>query len=55
MNVIVVGAGGTARELLRRLGDRWDVVLVDPDEAKLEARRPASAPAPSWWGTVPAR
>lgn len=36
MKVIVVGAGGTARELLRRLGDRWDVVLVDPDEAKLE-------------------
>ena len=37
MNVIVVGAGGVARELLRRLGDRWDVVLVDPDAAKLDA------------------
>ena len=46
MNVIVVGAGGTARELLRRLGDRWEVVLVDPDEAKLDAAtriRPCTA------------
>lgn len=37
MNIIVVGAGGTARELLRRLGDRWEVVLVDPDQSKLDA------------------
>jgi trk system potassium uptake protein TrkA len=36
MNIIVVGAGGTARELLRRLGDRWEVVLIDPDQSKLD-------------------
>lgn len=36
MRVIIVGAGGTGRELLRRLGSTWDVVLVDTDEARLE-------------------
>lgn len=39
MKVIVVGAGGTARELLRRLGELWDVVLVDTDEERLVAAR----------------
>lgn len=33
MKVIIVGAGGTARELLRRLGELWDVTLVDTDES----------------------
>ncbi len=39
MKVIVVGAGGTARELLRRLGEAWDVTLIDkdPDRLKLAA------------------
>ncbi|MDJ0959963.1 MAG: NAD-binding protein [Acidimicrobiia bacterium] len=32
MKAIVVGAGGTTRELLRRLGERWDVVVVEADE-----------------------
>jgi Trk K+ transport system NAD-binding subunit len=29
--VIVVGARGATRDLLRRLGERWDVTVVDPD------------------------
>ncbi|MFQ5554590.1 MAG: NAD-binding protein [Acidimicrobiia bacterium] len=37
MKAIVVGAGGTTRELLRRLGDRWDVVVVDMDGESLES------------------
>ncbi len=32
MKAIVVGAGGTTRELLRRLGELWDVVVVEADE-----------------------
>ena len=36
MKVIVVGAGGTARELLRRLGEGWDVTLIDPDPDRLK-------------------
>ncbi len=36
MRAIVVGAGGTTRELLRRLGERWDVVVIDEDEATLD-------------------
>ncbi|MFQ5948542.1 MAG: NAD-binding protein [Acidimicrobiia bacterium] len=36
MRLIVVGAGGTARDLVRRLGDRWDVTLVDSDPGSLE-------------------
>ena len=36
MKAIVVGAGGTARDLLGRLGDLWEVVVVDPDEELLE-------------------
>lgn len=36
MKAIVVGAGGTARELLRRLGEVWDeVVVVDTSEELL--------------------
>ena len=35
MKAIVVGAGGTTRELLRRLGELWDVVVVEADEARL--------------------
>lgn len=36
MRAIVVGAGGTTRELLRRLGELWDVVVVDALEERLE-------------------
>ena len=32
MRVIIVGAGGTTRDLLRRLSPSWDVVVVDNDE-----------------------
>ncbi|NNF65164.1 MAG: hypothetical protein HKN07_13025 [Acidimicrobiia bacterium] len=37
MKAIVVGAGGTSRELMRRLGERWTFVVVDPDEEHLTA------------------
>jgi Trk K+ transport system NAD-binding subunit len=36
VKVIVLGAGGTGRELLRRLGSAWEVVLVDTDERRLQ-------------------
>jgi Trk K+ transport system NAD-binding subunit/nucleotide-binding universal stress UspA family protein len=42
MKAIVVGAGGATRELLRRLGELWDVTLIDTDEssfARAEAIR----------------
>ena len=32
MRVIVVGARGSTSDLLRRLGERWDATVVDPDE-----------------------
>ncbi len=35
MRLIVVGAGGATRDLLRGLGDAWDVSVVDPDQDKL--------------------
>ncbi len=37
MKAIVVGAGGTTRELLRRLGELWEVVVVDVDQERLDA------------------
>jgi Trk K+ transport system NAD-binding subunit len=36
MKAIVVGAGGTTRELLRRLGELWEICVVDPDESRLQ-------------------
>ena len=36
MRVIVVGAGSAARAVLARLGERWDVVVVDPDAERLD-------------------
>jgi trk system potassium uptake protein TrkA len=35
MKLIVVGAGGAARALLRRIGEVWEVVVVDPDAGRL--------------------
>ena len=35
MRAVIVGVGATARDLVRRLGDNWEIVLVDPNEAKL--------------------
>ena len=35
MKAIVVGAGGTTRDLLRRLGDLWEVTVIDTDEERL--------------------
>lgn len=31
MRLIVVGARGATRDLLRRLGERWEATVVDPD------------------------
>jgi Trk K+ transport system NAD-binding subunit len=36
MRAVVVGAGATTRELIRRLGDSWDVVVIDADASRLE-------------------
>ena len=35
MRLILLGAGGVSRELLRRLGDVWEATVVDPDEQRL--------------------
>jgi Trk K+ transport system NAD-binding subunit len=37
MKAVIVGAGATTRELMRRLGDNWDVVVIDIDPARLTA------------------
>ncbi|MCJ7616074.1 MAG: TrkA family potassium uptake protein, partial [Desulfobacterales bacterium] len=34
MKVLIIGAGKTARELLRRLGKFWDVTLVDKSDER---------------------
>jgi trk/ktr system potassium uptake protein len=39
MRAIVVGAGGTARELLRRLSSLWELVLIDTDQAQIDLAR----------------
>lgn len=35
MRAVVVGAGASARELIRRLGDTWSVTMIDPDVERL--------------------
>lgn len=35
MRLVVVGAGGATRDLLRRLGELWDVTVLDPDPERL--------------------
>ncbi len=35
MKAIVVGAGGATRELLRRLGESWDVTVIESSEKRL--------------------
>jgi Trk K+ transport system NAD-binding subunit len=35
MRAVIVGAGESSRDLIRRLGDNWDIVLVDIDEDRL--------------------
>lgn len=39
MRALVVGAGATARDLIRRLGDSWSVTVVDPRPERLELAR----------------
>jgi Trk K+ transport system NAD-binding subunit len=36
MRVIVVGAGSATQAVLARLGERWDVVVIDTDAARLD-------------------
>jgi Trk K+ transport system NAD-binding subunit/nucleotide-binding universal stress UspA family protein len=36
MRLIVVGAGSAARALMRRVGERWDVAVVDREPDRLE-------------------
>jgi len=36
VRAIVVGAGASARELIKRLGDTWHVVVVDTDPERLD-------------------
>lgn len=35
MKAVVVGAGASARELIRRLGDSWSVTVIDPNRDRL--------------------
>lgn len=37
MRALLIGARGPGRELLRRLSDVWDVVLIDTDRSALQA------------------
>lgn len=41
MRLILVGAGGVAREVVRRLGEAWSVTVVDPSRAMLDRLDPA--------------
>ncbi len=36
MKLLICGVGRTARELLRRLGDDWEVTLIDKSQERLE-------------------
>lgn len=36
MRAVVVGAGASARDLIRRLGDNWAVTVIDPDQHRLD-------------------
>ncbi len=36
MRAIVVGAGGATRDLLRRLGELWEVTVIDTDRERLD-------------------
>lgn len=35
MRAVVVGAGASARDLIRRLGDNWTITVIDPDPERL--------------------
>ncbi|MDH3426624.1 MAG: NAD-binding protein, partial [Acidimicrobiia bacterium] len=35
LNLIVVGSGGTTRQLLGRLGESWEVTVIDVDADRL--------------------
>ena len=36
MKLIVVGAGGASRALLRRIGEVWEVTVIDTDQGLLD-------------------
>lgn len=39
MRLLVVGAGDVTRELLKRIGEAWDVTIVEADASRVEALR----------------
>jgi len=36
VRALIIGAGGIARDLVRRLGERWEITVVDPSAELLE-------------------
>ncbi len=39
MRLVIVSAGNVARNVLGRLGDRWEITLIDPEEGSLDLAR----------------
>ena len=39
MRLVIVSAGNVARNVLGRLGDRWEITLIDPAEGSLDLAR----------------
>ena len=39
MKLVIVAAGKVARNVLGRLGDRWEITMVDPRDSALETAR----------------
>ena len=56
MRAVVVGAGASARELIRRLGDSWSVTVIDPDPDRLrlveKIRDVETVEGDGWWHGV---
>ncbi len=43
MRALIVGAGGIARDLVRRLGERWEITVVDLSAERLERMKTVRA------------
>ena len=39
MRLVIVSAGNVSRNVIGRLGDRWEITLIDPSEDSLEMAR----------------
>ena len=52
MRAILVGAGGVSRELLRRLGDMWEVTVVDTSSVLKAAKSTALLPCTAFSGML---